>query len=224
MLKACNAFKRRINTLASFGALGAEQDSCRPVPATTVLGLPPESSIWFVLRLSDTPPRSANQRANQISRTYSTARPELTAIHGKTQMHAWQINVQIKMVAVGQPPPMHPSTCNRFRGESTFRGTFSPRSGLDRSILGRLQRSRLQPLCNRIPLPQDGSMTSGLLKVFRTCGQPDGTLLDCLLDYGKNLARQQVRRTRRAMMADPAQGMGRECSAGTPKSFGAADE
>src|SRR5262249_22164142 len=60
--------------------------------------------------------------------------------------------------------------------------------------------------------PCDGSMTSGVPKKFRTCGNVDGTLIDGLLDCGEGLARQQVRRLGRAKIPGPAPGVGRGCS------------
>jgi hypothetical protein len=56
--------------------------------------------------------------------------------------------------------------------------------------------------------PGDGSMTSGMPKKSRTWGQAGGTLIHCLLGCGKELARQQVRRIRKAKNPDPAQGIG----------------
>src|SRR5271163_2456929 len=61
--------------------------------------------------------------------------------------------------------------------------------------------------------PGDGSITIRVPKKSRTCGQSDGTLINGLVGCGKDLARQQVSRIRRAKVPGPAPGAGRCWSA-----------
>jgi hypothetical protein len=67
-------------------------------------------------------------------------------------------------------------------------------------------------------------MTSGVPKKSRTCGQADGTLIDGFLDCGNELARQQVRRIRRAKVPAPVHGVRRSGFAETFAFFGVTDD
>jgi hypothetical protein len=72
------------------------------------------------------------------------------------------------------------------------------------SLVGLAERQ--QPLAPPLTWPGDGSMTIGLPEKSRTCVQADGTIIDCLLDCGKDQARQRARRIARVKVLDSAPG------------------